>query len=59
MEINSATAQYPFPFHRQIPKFLGVIVFYWVFVPLFFMGGTYVGSLNEITAGSGELIENF
>lgn len=59
MDINSATAQFPFPFHRQIPKVLGVIVFYWVFVPLFFMGGTYVGSLNEITAGSGELIENF
>lgn len=59
MEINSATAQFPFPFHRRVPKLAGVLVFYWLFVPLFFMGGTYVGSLNEITASSGELMENF
>ncbi|MCM1141581.1 MAG: hypothetical protein NC453_23665 [Muribaculum sp.] len=59
MEINSATAQFPFPFHQRIPKLAGVLVFYWLFVPLFFMGGTYVGSLNEITASSGELMENF
>lgn len=59
MEINSATAQFPFPFHQRIPKLAGVLVFYWLFVPLFFMGGTYVGSLNEITASLGELMENF
>lgn len=59
MEINSATAQFPFPYHRKISKLAGVLVFYWLFVPLFFMGGTYVGSLNELTASSGELMENF
>lgn len=59
MEINSATAQFPFPYHRKMPKFAGVLIFYWMFFPLFFMGGTYVGSLNEITASTGELIENF
>lgn len=59
MVINSATAQYPFPFHSKVPKLVGVLIFYWMFVPLFFMGGTYVGSLNEMTASTGELIENF
>ena len=59
MEINSATAQFPFPYHRKMPKFVGVLIFYWMFFPLFFMGGTYVGSLNEITASTGEQIEIF
>lgn len=59
MEINSATAQFPFPYNRRIPKLAGILIFYWMFFPLFFMGSTYVGSLNEITASTGELMENF